>query len=353
MSTSISFVIAAYNLQAYIDACIASVIACALPGDEIIVVNDGSLDQTGARIDAAREHSTLLITLHQANGGVASARSAGLKAATKDYLLFLDGDDVLVHDTVTQARSALLAQQPDILVMDYLEWQDGANTLTPSRVRSHPAHQLSTNANRNLRETFDDCIPALWGRLIRRELFERLPDPPFPTGTMHEDLATTPHIVAVAQSQLYLPLPILHYRLREGSQTAERSERSCIDTVRAAVHARQAITHLPPDEDLALQADVFMARKLREAVRQCREVREPRYALYATITDQTLAAMTSPRARLLKQLAASARPEDRHVRSHLAQALAWPHGYAALQSTLGWLKARRTARHARRATPPR
>lgn len=352
MSATISFVIAAYNLQAYVDACIDSVIACAQPGDEIIVVNDGSIDQTGALIDAARARSPLLTTLHKANGGVASTRAAGLRQATRDYVLFLDGDDVVVPGTVMQARAVLQAQRPDILVMDYLEWQDGSDTLTPSRARSHPPGQLSLDAIRNLQETFDDCLPALWGRLIRRQLFERLPDPPFPASTMHEDLATTPHIVAVAHSQFYLPRPVVRYRVRAGSQTAERSERSCVDTVRAAAHARRAIEHLPPDAALTLQADVFMARKLLEAVHLCREVSSPRYALYAAITDQALAAMSSPRAALLQRLATSPRPQDRQVRSHLSQAMAWPHGYAALQSTLGGLKARRAARRARRGTNP-
>lgn len=343
MST-ISFVIAAYNLDAYIDACIDSVITSALPGDEIIVVNDGSVDQTAARIDAASLRNPLITAIHKINGGVSSTRLAGLRRATKDYVLFLDGDDVLVPDSLFQARAALQDSQPDILVMDYLEWQEGPpSKLVPSRTRSHPKNQLSTDACQNLKETLDDCIPCLWSRLIKREVFARLPDPPFPADTMHEDLATTPHIVAVARSQLYMPLHIVHYRLRSGSQTAERSERSCIDTVRAAAHAHRAIQHLPTDASLTLHADMFMARKLVEAVRQCREVRKPRYALYKTLTDLALAALTSPRGSLLRQLAGSPKPEDRQVRPHLARALTWPHGYAAIQSALGWLKGRRAS----------
>ncbi|MDI1259432.1 glycosyltransferase family A protein [Aquabacterium sp.] len=349
---TISFVIAAYNLERYIDACVDSVLQSLAIGDEVIIVNDGSTDGTRLKLTQVQQRSTLVKVIDKQNGGVASTRNTGLAAASKDYVLFLDGDDVVRPESIRLARQHLERQAPDILVMDYLDWaDDGRGALTPSRKRSHGPLEMSSSPARNLYETLDDCIPCLWSRFIKRSVFQALPHPPFPEWGMHEDLATTPHIVASARTLLYVPSHLLQYRLRAGGQTKERSERSCTDTIQAAAHASQSIQRLPPDPQLALMADVFMARKLLEAIRQCREVRNPTYALYAAITHRSLAAMTSKPDAVLDWLSASPRPEDRAARAHLVNAFRWPRGYALLQGTLGILKAKRLALRRRRSSP--
>lgn len=345
---TISFVIAAYNLERYIDACVDSVLQSLALDDEVIIVNDGSTDGTRRKLAQAQQRSPLVKVIDKQNGGVASTRNAGLAAASKDYVLFLDGDDVVRPESIHLARQHLAMQAPDILVMDYLDWaDDGKGALTPSRKRSHAPLEVSTSPARNLYETLDDCIPCLWSRFIKRSVFQALPHPPFPEWGMHEDLATTPHIVASARTLLYVPSHLVQYRLRADGQTKERSERSCTDTIQAAAHAIKSIQRLPPDPCLALMADVFMARKLIEAIRQCREVRKPRYALYAAITHRSLAAITSKPSVVLDWLSASPRLDDRATRAHIANAFRWPRGYVLLQGTLGIFKTKRLARRRR------
>lgn len=345
----ISFVIAAYNIEAYIEECLQDVLRSVQAQDEIIVVNDGSTDNTRRLIDdIAHKHPRIQI-VDKPNGGLSSARNAGLAQAKGDYVLFLDGDDVVKPEAVGWAREALQASKPDILVMDYEDWlDDGRGALVPSRARSHRPGQLSTDPIRHLRETLDDCIPSVWSRFFKRDLFAALPTPPFPEWSMYDDMPTTPYLVAAARTMLYLPRPLVQYRVRAGSLTRERTERSCTDMIKAAVHASGAVRKLPPDEALQRSADTFVARKMLDAIRQCRELRHPSVAIYRNIIDLGLQGMVSDHAALLRHLHASALPHHKVIRGHLGQLFAWRRGYVWMQAMTGILKARKRRRRAAR-----
>ncbi|HOM77565.1 MAG TPA: glycosyltransferase family A protein, partial [Anaerohalosphaeraceae bacterium] len=87
---SISVVIPAYNCQAYIRRAIDSVLGQSRPADEIIVVDDGSTDGTA---EAVRTYGAKVILIQQENAGVSAARNAGIRAASGDWIAFLDADD--------------------------------------------------------------------------------------------------------------------------------------------------------------------------------------------------------------------------------------------------------------------
>lgn len=341
----ISFVIAAYNIEAYIAECLQDVLRSVQDQDEIIVVNDGSTDGTQRIIgDMALAHPRIQI-VDKPNGGLSSARNAGLAQAKGDYVLFLDGDDVVKPEAVGWARDVLETSQPDLLVMDYEDWlDDGRGSLVPSRARSHQPGQLSTEPVRHLRETLDDCIPSVWSRFFKRSLFAALPTPPFPEWSMYDDMPTTPYLVAAARTMLYLPRPLVQYRVRAGSLTRERTERSCTDMIKAAVHASGAVSKLPPDEALQRSADTFVARKMLDAIRQCRELRHPTVVIYREITDLGLKGIVSDHAALLRHLRCCAQPHHKVIGAHLRQLFAWQSGYVWMQAMTGILKARKRRR---------
>ena len=108
-----SIIIPVYNVQNYLSACVKSVVEQPGPRDwECILVDDGSTDQSGAMCDALAAELPGLKVIHRENGGLAAARNTGLKAATGDWLLFLDSDDAMAPDLLAQLRGALAAH-PD------------------------------------------------------------------------------------------------------------------------------------------------------------------------------------------------------------------------------------------------
>lgn len=342
---SVSFVIAAYNIERYIAECLHSVLASLEQDDEVIVVNDGSTDGT---LRIAQEllagHASASI-LTKPNGGLSSARNAGLAAASKTYVLFLDGDDALHSATVARARPLLQEAAADIIVFDYQEWlNDGAGPFVPSRPRSHVPAKLSRVKADNLRQTLEDCIPCVWTRFFKRTLFEHLPPSPFPEWLMYDDLPTTPKLVACASSMLYIPEPLVNYRIRPGSLTKQRTARSCTDMIKAALEAASAISALPSDPGLRTSADLLVARKMLDAIKQCRELRPPTRAVYDDIVDQALPTLSANHAALAAWLQASGKPSDRTLANHLKWLTLWRWAYVSGQLLVGKVKAMRARR---------
>lgn len=104
MSTPmVTVVVPVYNVQQYLDETVGSVRAQAYPDWELILVDDGSTDASGSACDAWTSRDVRIRVIHKANGGVASARNAGLDMARGEWVLFLDGDDKLAPDALETA----------------------------------------------------------------------------------------------------------------------------------------------------------------------------------------------------------------------------------------------------------
>lgn len=91
----ISVLVAVYNVEDYLPRCLDSVLSQTYLDLEIILVDDGSTDSSGSICEKYAEKDERLKVIHQANEGLSSARNTGLRAATGDYILMIDGDDAL------------------------------------------------------------------------------------------------------------------------------------------------------------------------------------------------------------------------------------------------------------------
>lgn len=97
-STKVSVIVPAYNVEKYIEKCIMSILGQTYSNLELIVVNDGSLDQTPQIIDTLAARDSRLVVIHKENGGVSAARNSGMNACSGEYVAFVDGDDYLAPD---------------------------------------------------------------------------------------------------------------------------------------------------------------------------------------------------------------------------------------------------------------
>ena len=91
----ISVVVPIYNIEKYIDRCVKSILRQTYSNTEIILVNDGSTDESPAICDRYRQSAANVQVLHQENQGLSAARNAGTAAATGEYIAFVDGDDYI------------------------------------------------------------------------------------------------------------------------------------------------------------------------------------------------------------------------------------------------------------------
>src|SRR5262245_17224568 len=120
MAPRVSVVVTAYNQQHYVTATIRSVLDQTFRDYEIIVVDDGSTDETFQEL---RRFGNQLRLERQANQGVAGARNAGVRCAGGDYVAFLDGDDIWLPDKLErQVRAAAANPQSGLVAVDGVQF---------------------------------------------------------------------------------------------------------------------------------------------------------------------------------------------------------------------------------------
>ena len=122
----LSIVVPVYNVEAYLDECIESILAQTFRDFELILVNDGSTDGSGALCDRyAAEYPDLVRVVHKANGGLSSARNAGLEVAMGNIIGFVDSDDAILPMMFADMAEALTRYDVDVVSSHFLNW-DGS-----------------------------------------------------------------------------------------------------------------------------------------------------------------------------------------------------------------------------------
>ncbi|MET9589375.1 CDP-glycerol glycerophosphotransferase family protein [Streptomyces sp. NPDC006516] len=168
-----SVIVPAYRVQAYLHACLDSVLNQSFKDYEIIVVNDCSPDACGPIADeyAVRDPRVNVVHL-PANSGLGPARNAGMARATGDYLLFLDGDDTLTPEALQAVADRLDATGgPDVLVYDYARTYWSGES-----VRNVFAHHLAETGPPSFRladrPELLKVLMVVWNKAYRREFVE-------------------------------------------------------------------------------------------------------------------------------------------------------------------------------------
>jgi glycosyltransferase involved in cell wall biosynthesis len=120
----LSIVIPVYNVEALLDRCVMSVLSQPERDFEIILVDDGSPDNSPAMCDDFARRDRRVKVIHKVNGGLSSARNAGIAASEGEYLMFLDGDDAVVPGTVAKVYEILQTEAADVHRINYVRCTD-------------------------------------------------------------------------------------------------------------------------------------------------------------------------------------------------------------------------------------
>lgn len=184
----LSIVIPVYNVENYLAKCLDSVIVPGLDGYEVIVVNDGSTDGSGAiAVDYAERYPALIRLIEQKNGGLGAARNTGLEAAQGEFLFFLDSDDWLREGAVAEML-VKLEEDFDICIFGMLSVTESGVVLDD--IRSCPRE--GPVALKDFPELLL-CPPSGCNKLCRRSLFMDS-GLRFPARVWYEDLRTMPKL---------------------------------------------------------------------------------------------------------------------------------------------------------------
>ena len=120
--TLLSIIIPMYNLEQYISYCLDSIVSQANENVEIILIDDGSKDKTRKICDNYCKKYNYIKYLYQENAGVSVARNNGLKKAIGEYILFVDGDDWIINDSIPQIINKIKNnREVDIIAGDFVK----------------------------------------------------------------------------------------------------------------------------------------------------------------------------------------------------------------------------------------
>lgn len=214
MEKLVSVIIPAYNIEKYISRCLDSIIAQTYNNLEIIVVDDGSKDQTAEILDDYQKRDSRIIVIHKENGGVSSARNQGLDIAKGDYIGFVDGDDLIKPNMYEVLVKLLEEENADIAHCGY-------QMVFPDRVDYY--YNTGRRKIQTTQEGLKDLLsgkmiePALYNKLYRKELFNniRLDE----KIRINEDLEANYHLFKKSKKSIYYDLPLYHYMIRNSSAT--------------------------------------------------------------------------------------------------------------------------------------
>ncbi len=177
----ISVIVPIYNSEKYLKKCVNSILSQTYKDLEIILVNDGSTDNTPRICDEFAKKDNRVKVIHQENGGQATARNTGLDAAKGEYIAFVDSDDYLEQDTYELLLSMLESNNCDISMCGHKEVMENENSIGANDFCDEI---LDTKAL--WQEVFGRLNNAVWNKLYLKELIDELR---FPIGMIHgEDL---------------------------------------------------------------------------------------------------------------------------------------------------------------------
>ena len=212
----VSIVIPVYNVEKYLERCLFSIVNQTYKEIEIILVNDGSKDNSGAICDQFVKKDSRAKVVHQENRGLSEARNTGLRNVTGDYVMFLDSDDWLEFDAIEFLLGQAISQNADMVV---------GGVFRTSNVVEHPKNTpvsyLLTQeeyAKRYFKIESQTIEYYVWNKLYRRRVVEGIE---FPSGFFAEDVPTMFRYILNSQTIVVTDKIVYNYFINTSGLTAK------------------------------------------------------------------------------------------------------------------------------------
>lgn len=216
----LSIIIPIYNVEKFLNKCLSSVLKQIEKDDELILVNDGSTDNSFNICKNIKEvyKKNNIILINKKNEGVAIARNTGLKKATGEYIFWIDSDDWLDDNCIKFVKNAIEKTKSDIILFDF--YNVNKESIKPCYI-----FEKSKRLNKKdiLIDVAQDSFSSfLWRTVVRREIYEEIY---FPEGIqMMEDFSIYHLLFHKAKTFYYIREPLYYYRLSNNSLSKKKKD---------------------------------------------------------------------------------------------------------------------------------
>lgn len=211
----LSVIVPVYKVEKYLDRCIQSIVDQTYKNLEIILVDDGSPDRCPLICDRWGKKDDRISVIHKENGGLSSARNAGIKIARGKYITFVDSDDHIGSDMYKEMIKEIEDVKADIVCCGrYIDNKDQTCKCQHDEKQVLAPERALGNV---LKKQYMD--EAVWDKIYRKEIFE---DTFFPEGEINEDIVVMPRLFDRCARIVYVNDRYYHYCQHDGGITRSR-----------------------------------------------------------------------------------------------------------------------------------
>ena len=208
----ITIIVPVYNVEKYLKEAIDSAIMQTYTNLEIILIDDGSKDNSGIICDEYAKKDNRIKVVHQENKGLSGARNTGLEEATGEYIMFLDSDDIFPKDACEKMLYSIEQTNADYVVGNYTNMdEDGTIWNNPVfDTTKYVAYKMSIEDYKN---SFYTMNSGVWNKIFRKKFLDDL-GVRFVERLPAEDAIFTTYCFINSKNVYYVPETVYHYRLR-------------------------------------------------------------------------------------------------------------------------------------------
>ena len=208
----VSVIVPCYNIENYVKRCIESLINQKTQFSyEIILIDDGSTDNTGGICDSFFALSNIHI-IHQVNGGLSNARNKGVFISKGEYITFVDGDDFVSENYIEDLLGSIKTFSSDVSIVNFYSFNEKTAKCKMFSKSKNKCYSSEDALKTMLYQKRFDV--SAWGKMYKRELFA---DISFPDGMLYEDNGTTYKLIAKANKVSFCSSPDYYYCTRPNS----------------------------------------------------------------------------------------------------------------------------------------
>ena len=227
MNEKITVIVPVYNVEHYLDKCLDSLINQTYKNLEIIVINDGSTDNSGIICQEYAQKDNRIIYIEKENGGLSDARNVGLDKMTGSYVTFIDSDDWVESDYVEVLYNKLIEYQADIAIGNYYSYNED-EAMYYFNINGESYYEKLYDNISIFENLYDSkqmksfSLISACGKLYKAKLFD---DIRFDKGKLGEDGYINQKLYLLVQKVIYINQGLYAYRQRSGSITKTWTEK--------------------------------------------------------------------------------------------------------------------------------
>lgn len=235
----VSVIVPMYNVEKYVEQCIESIIHQTYQDLEIILVDDGSPDQSGEIAERYRLLDQRISVFHKENGGLSDARNYGIEMAHGQYITFVDSDDFLLPDMIERLVNAAEDEQADLVECKNCRCREEDDISHIHTNNYHNSKRVFTG-NDKMEKFLDphDVKTTAWAKLYSNSLFDTVR---YPKGKYHEDVFTTYKLVHLAVKVVSLDYIGYVYRSSSNSITTAAFNPRRLDAIEGKIEQAKFI----------------------------------------------------------------------------------------------------------------